>query len=405
MSFSMALMKTKAGDLRTNFTYRQLEVLNSVISSQKPENSLVGRIEYNIRLLRGTLTSGTFYEAGSGLEQKKEYSYVLVPAGQGQYTWIDYNNDGIKQLNEFEIAQFPDQATYIRVFTPTDQYIKAYTNQFTENLTIKPAVLWSGKSGWKKGLSMFSDQASYRIDRKTTDQKPEEAYNPFLKSVLDSSLVTLNSSFRNSFFFNQNDPVFGVDYNFQDIRGKSLLTTGFESRVNDFNELRIRWNLSKVFGLIADGKSGQKTNTSQFFAARNYVLPYLIGDGKFTIQPNTRFRLALDYIYTQKKNETEPGKESLQSHNLGAEMKYNTVGKGSLSAKLNFIQMNYSGAENSAVAYEMLDGLRAGKNATWGLSYQRTLSNNIQISISYEGRQSESTKTIHTGGASVRAFF
>jgi hypothetical protein len=405
MGFSMALVKNRKSELRTNLTYRELQVLNPALTATKPENSLVGRIDYNLRLWNGLLVSGTFYEAGSGLEQKKQYSYVQVPAGQGQYTWVDYNGDGIKQLNEFEIALFPDQATYIRVFTPTDQYIKAFTNQFSQNLLIKPAALWANKTGIKKMLSYLSEQATYRIDRKTTDQHPEEAYNPFLKSILDTALVTLNSSFRNSIFFNQNDPVFGVDMNFQDVRNKSLLTTGFESRVNDFYELRVRWNMNKTFGLILTGKDGQKSNTSQFFTSRNYQLNYLTPEAKLTMQPNLKFRVSVDYVYTEKKNNPENGTETVFSNNLGAELKYNILTKGSINLKLNYIQMNYNGSPNSAVAYEMLDGLKSGKNATWSLSYQRTLSNNIQVNITYDGRQSENSKMIHTGGASVRAFF
>ncbi|MFI5148105.1 MAG: hypothetical protein ACHQRM_00110 [Bacteroidia bacterium] len=405
LGFSLAVLKNKNNDLKTTVTYRQLEVLSTSLTSQKPENSLVGRIEYNLRLWQGLLTSNTFYEAGSGLEQKKEYSYVLVPAGQGQYTWIDYNGDGIKQLNEFEIALYPDQATYIRVFTPTDQYIKAYTNQFSQNLLLKPGARWTNKKGIKKGLSHFADQATYRVDRKTTSVDPVNAYNPFLKSILDTSLVTLNSSFRNTLFFNQNDPVFGIDLNFQDVRGKSLLTNGFETRLNDFYELRIRWNMNKTLGLIVTGKDGTKSNASQFFANRDYTLAYRGADPKLTYQPNNRFRLAFDYAYTEKKNNVDQGGETVFSSNLGAETKYNIVNKGSLTAKLNYIDLHYNGSPNSAVAYEMLDGLHPGKNVTWSVGYQRTLSNNIQVNITYEGRQSENIKTIHTGGATVRAFF
>jgi hypothetical protein len=405
MSFSMALMKNKASEFKTNITYRELQILNPNLTTQKPENSLLGRVEYNLRLWQGLVTANTFYEAGSGLEQKKEYSYILVPAGQGQYTWIDYNGDGIKQLNEFEIALYPDQATYIRVFTPTDDYIKAYTNQFSQNLLIKPGSRWATKKGIRKGLSHFVEQATYRIDRKTTDQDPLEAYNPFLKSIIDTSLVTLNSSFRNSIFFNQNNPVFGADLNYQDVRGKSLLTDGFETRLNDFYEMRIRWNLNKVLGLLVTGKEGDKTNASQFFASRDYDLTYITTDPKLTYQPNNRFRIAVDYAYTEKKNTPDFGGETVFSNNLGLEGKYNIVNKGSINMKLNYIDMRYNGSDNSPVAYEMLDGLHPGKNATWSVGYQRTLSNNIQVNITYEGRQSENTKTIHAGGATVRAFF
>jgi hypothetical protein len=39
------------------------------------------------------------------------------------------------------------------------------------------------------------------------------------------------------------------------------------------------------------------------------------------------------------------------------------------------------------------------------LSFQKTLANNLQISLNYIGRKSEGNKAIHTGGVQVRAFF
>jgi len=53
----------------------------------------------------------------------------------------------------------------------------------------------------------------------------------------------------------------------------------------------------------------------------------------------------------------------------------------------------------------MLNALKTGYNYTWELSYQRNLTNNIQISINYNGRKSPNSNIINIGGAQVRAFF
>jgi len=39
------------------------------------------------------------------------------------------------------------------------------------------------------------------------------------------------------------------------------------------------------------------------------------------------------------------------------------------------------------------------------LGFQKNMSNNIQISINYNGRKSEENKAIHTGSMQMRAFF
>ena len=58
-----------------------------------------------------------------------------------------------------------------------------------------------------------------------------------------------------------------------------------------------------------------------------------------------------------------------------------------------------------SLAYEMLDGLNPGKNATWNISAQRNLGRFMQLSLNYEGRKSEGATVVHEGGMQFRAFF
>ena len=350
-------------------------------------------------------SANTYYEVGSGQEVKKEFSYLQVPAGQGIYTWTDYNGDGIKQLNEFDVAVYKDQATYIRVYTPTNQTITVFTNQFSEAINLRPAVIWVNKKGVRKVISMFANQTTYRVDKKTTDNVLEHSYDPFYRSNGDTSLKTLNSSFRSSLFFNQLSPVFGIDLNYQDVRNRSLLTDGVDTRIAILREMKVRWNFTRIFSLNLGLSNGEKYSNSQFFTTRNYDVGYYGAEPKVNYQPTSSFRLSLAFKYVDKTNVIDLGGQHSVQQNYGLEMRYNVLQKGSLSAKANYIQLRYNDVATSPVAYEMLEGLKAGQNMTWNASYQQNLANNLTISFNYDGRKSEGTKVIHTGGAQVRAYF
>ena len=402
------LLHNRNSQFRITGSYRRLTIIDTNMTTQKPENTVVGRTEYNFSLLKGFISSNAFYEVGSGLEVKKEFIFLEVAPGQGVYIWVDYNGDGIKQLNEFEISPYPNEANYIKVWIPTDNYIATYTNQFSEVLTIKPAAKWNTKKGIRKIISRFSNQTAYRTDRKTTNGDLSTAYNPFLDDTKDNSLVTLNSSFRNTIYFNQTDPIFGMDFSYQDVRNKTLLENDTSTRENTFGALNVRWNLNRHWSIQDASKEGINQSTSKFFIANNYYILYYETEPKLSFQPSSAFRISVTYKYSQKQNliivEPNPQAKST-AQNFGGELKYNALNKGSLIVKANFIQVEYNDAENSPLAFQMLDGLKTGNNYTWSVGYSRTLANNIQLTLSYDGRQSPGIKTIHTGNAQVRAFF
>ena len=409
INLSGELAKNQHHQFRWNITYRKLEILNSAVTTQKADQSLLGRGEYQVNEWKGLLTGNILYEAGSGQEQKRDYAFLEVPPGRGEYTWIDYNNDGIQQLNEFEVALFQDQAKYIRIFTPTNQFIKANYNTFNYSININPrAVIDTRTPGkFKRLVGKINLQSSLQIAKKEIASGIVQL-NPFKTPLSDTSLISLNSVYVNSLSFNRFSTRWGIDLTNSRNSGKSLLTYGLESRsLNEWSS-RARVNISKSVQVDLTGKTGvnQLRTANAKFENRNYNINQLSLEPRVSFTRGTSMRLAAGYKYSNKKNQSGD-KETYSSNAINTEVKYNILQSGSILGKFTYSNISFApiANANSTVGYNMLDGLLPGKNFLWNIELTKRLANNLEINIQYEGRKPGEARVVHIGRASVRALF
>ena len=388
-----------------SFTYRSLRIIDSLLTPQRPEDTWLGRLEHDLTTLKGALRLNLFYELGSGLEQRREFIYVQVPAGQGTYVWIDYNGDGLKDLNEFEIANFTYEADYIRAYTQTNQYVRVFSNQLSTAFELRPSAVWADKKGFKGFMAKWSDMASYRTDRKTGSDRIESALDPFQLNPSDTALTAFTASLRNTVYYDRSGRKWSIDHSRQSDRTKSLLLNGFESRSRDADILHIRWNTTTKWTLEVEAETGRSTSRSDLLSGRTYAIDQRATRPKITWQPNTSMRISSQFKYIEKKNRAEFGGEQAIIQDLGMEMRWNAAGKGSIQVNANVVDIDYDGNVNSSLGNELLTGLKPGTNSTWALIIQRRLSDHLQVDLTYNGRRSEGTPVIHVGGAQVRAFF
>ena len=399
------LTKNKNEQVRINATYRNLQVVNANVTTQQADNSLLTRVEYTMHEWKNMVAGNVLYEVGSGQEQKRNYTYVAVPAGTGQYTWIDLNGDGIQQLNEFVIAQFPDQATYIRVFTPTNVYVKANYNTFNYSFTINPRMLYGNRAkGFKKVLSNMIFQSSLQLNQKELATGFVEL-NPFKNPLNDTSLISRSTIFVNSFSFNKLDPHWGFDISNNRNVSKALLAFGYQTQALKEWNLRTRWNISKAVLFNAVFKTGENYlySDNKSFVTGNYDIQQFSIAPELSYTRHANLRISLGYTYNPQKNAPAYGGETSFSNALIADAKYNLVQSTSLEARFTMNDLKYNGNTNTTVSYIMLDGLLPGKNYIWGLDLTRKLGSFLELNITYEGRKPGEGNVIHTGRASLRA--
>ena len=411
INFNAELLQSERHQLLFNATYRKLKVINKDLSKQNEDKTLLGRAEYLINEWKGLVTGNVLYELGTGQEQRRDIAYVEVPAGQGQYYWNDYDSNGVQSLNEFEVAQFPDQAKFIRILIPTNQFIKANYTTLNYAFGFNPKVLFDKKDakGFSKFISRFSWQTSMQKNKKSV-AKGDFEFNPFKYGVQDTALINLNTSFINTLSFNRASSKWGIDLSNLQNTGKNLLTYGYESRKQKDLIARLRYNIGTTLTLNVNSKKNLTALYTPSFDNRNYEITSTNTEPQLVFVKGTIFRIQGSYRYEQKKNAPLYGGQESVSNSVIMETKYNVFQNSSVSARFTYNAIQYTdkatnNKANTSVAYTMLDALLPGKNFLWSLDLTKRLLNNVELNFQYEGRKPAETKSIHTGRASLRALF
>jgi hypothetical protein len=97
--------------------------------------------------------------------------------------------------------------------------------------------------------------------------------------------------------------------------------------------------------------------------------------------------------------------QELKQQKFGLEYFYLKGDTHQISGSINVFLNDFVGDTNTPVAYQMLEGLQAGKNYTWNLLFSKKLSSFLNLNLNYLGRKSERSNTIHTGSIQLRALF
>lgn len=365
------------------------------------EKSLNSKIAYNQRLFDNFVSLGTIYETASGNIARQDYVYIETEPGQGFYTWIDYNNDGIKDFDEFEIAEFQDQANYLRVPLPNLRYIATQKVKWSQSLTLNAAP-WNSKSGFKKTLSHFQNQTFLNVVNEQQRIGNSFNLNPF--DLDENSLIGLSLNFRNSIYYNRNLQKYSWAYTYGTSRAKQQFFIGNQSNRTKLHQLEFAHKLSTYWLVDLIGKASKNNLETENFNNRNYEINALELNPKISYLYTKDQRFSVFYHYKHKENQIQ-SLEALNQQKFGLEYVYTSKKQNQLNLNFTAFFNDFSGNPNSPVGYQMLEGLQDGKNFTWSALYNQKLNSFLNLNLNYLGRKSENSKTIHTGSIQLRAIF
>lgn len=393
------LVQNKNTNISLYANYRTLKFTDTKLEN---ENSVNSRLQFNQKLFKQIVQWNTIFETNSGTLPQQDFTYVEVEPGQGTYTWIDYNNNGIQELEEFEIAQFQDLGKYIRVLLPNRVFIKTHQNRLSQTLIINPAQWSVSESKSKKFWSHFYNQTSYLIDRKLRREGNSFNLNPFENN--EENQLGLQLNFRNVFFLNRGKQHYTTSYTFLDNTTRTVLSIGFVENSLKSHQFNFNHKIADSWLVNLLSSFDNNESVSENFSSRNYNFDETRLNPKLSYLFNDNSSFDVFYQYAKKEN-TIGNLESLKQQKYGASFTLASSQKSAINGEFNYFSNVYSGNTNTPVAYQILEGLQPGKNFTWSLLAQKKLTDFLDLNLSYFGRKTETSKTIHSGSIQLKAYF
>lgn len=401
-NFLFTLSSSGPQKIQVDFNYR--ETRDRI--NQETVDQLQGRLTTTHRFLNNHVRNNMSLAISSGRELERAFIYVTVNTGEGTHTWRDENMDGIQDLNEFYEAINPDERQYIKLFTPTDEYITAFRNQYVHTLDISMPRAWKKQGGLKKTLSKVSYLINFNLDNKTGNTSLATRLNPYAAFQEDDEVISRRNRSRYTLFYNRTAAGLGLQLAYEALERRQLNINGFEAQ-NEGRWLgKLRLNLGEVYSVSMGIERATVDNSSDFLLSRNFDLNTWEVDPSLTWQPNRQFRLIGTYQWAKKENLAVEGNgENVRSTEWKGEMTYSRLQKGNLTTRLSLINNRFEGEANSFLGYTLLNGLQPGQNLVINVNWQQQLIEGLQMTLQYFGRKSGSDRLVHTGTFQLTAFF
>jgi len=393
------VIQNKNTNLSLYANYRTLKNTDKTIED---ENSINSRLQFNQKLFKQIIQWNTIFETNSGRLPQQDFTYVEVEAGQGTYTWNDYNENGIQELEEFEIAQFQDQGRFIRVLLPNRVFIKTHQNRLSQTLTFNPSQWSVSENKSKQFWSHFYNQTSYLIDRKVKREGSRFNLNPFNTNEEDQLGLQLN--FRNVLFFNRGKQRYTTSYTFLDNTTRQVLSVGFIENSLKSHQFNFNHKISENWLINMLSAFDNNESISENFTSKNFNFDEARFNPKLSYLFNDNSSFDMFYQYASKNN-TIGDMESLNQQKYGISFTLGNSQNSAINGEFNYFSNDYIGNPNTPVAYQILEGLQPGKNFTWSLLAQKKLTKFLDLNLSYFGRKTETSKTIHSGSIQLKAYF
>jgi len=390
------LIKTKSATLLGYINYRKLDYIN-----KKDVASINSKLTYRQQLFNQLISLQSNFKNTSGNLAQQEYTYIETEPGQGYYTWIDYNENNIQELDEFEIAQYADQANYLRIALAHLKYIPTQEAALQQRIQINFSK-WSNKNGFKKLVSHWYNEFNIlaKNNRKRTDRLVN--LNPF--DAENTNTLGMQFNLRNALIFNRGKAHYTTAYNYTQSKQKIMQSFGNQYNKIKLHQIVFKHKVKENWQLGCTATQSDNTSQNSSFANRNYQLFEQSIAPNLSYFFNAKHWIKATYTKTNKNNKIGD-LESLKQQQITLNYSYTNTKQSVFSVEIKALQNNFNGTNYSVVGYQMLAGLQPDNNMIWSLLWSKKINSYLFLNLHYNARANTFSPTIHNGNVQLRAHF
>ncbi|SMG49104.1 hypothetical protein SAMN05661096_03560 [Marivirga sericea] len=392
----------QAHKLSTNFLRRSIQQRSD---SAQSEQYLQGGLNWQSSFWNDNIIQNLSFQTGTGRVLQRSYFFMEVAIGIGTHSWSDLNENGEQELNEFfeDETDYGDR-NYVKVLTMGNDYQTAFINDLQYQLRWKMPVGWSKSNNLLQYLGKLSGSFNANLDTKNTFEDWKDRISPF-NIRENENILSSRNLWKSNFFYNRGGKAF-LESGWSESNRKQLLLDGFEGMdrssfhfsgtFNAFND----WNLSTLYKSMQNKSFSDRVEERDYQFSSEAVIPSIMWQG------NNNLRVRVSYKNENKWSPDEAIGGEVLVNSLEISNKLIQSDKGILESKISYVSVVSKLEDNqSPLAYEMFEGLRAGRNYVWNVSLRRKIIGDLNLIIQYIGRKSEEQKTIHNGSVQLTALF
>lgn len=349
------------------------------------------------------ISGQVFYEANTQRRALLQEAYIEVGAELGQYVWIDSNENGVQEIDEFFLELSPNEGTFIRQYLPSDQLFPVIDLKARARNELKPFQRIASANTVLKEILLRS-----RIDiseNSTTDE---------LRDVYLLKLSTFrndSTTIQGRLFWEQEIDLFSgtrkVDMIFGYNEAKSLnqRTTDSQKSFSSSLYTNSSFQLSERSRLNTDLISSSNTSKSNQLSSRNFDIKSYTIIPSFETTINRSWQTSFSFSYSSKEDRLPVEKVKAKIVKITNSHRAFLFRKLQGNVRLELRNARVEGKSSTLGDYELTEGTGLGTNLIWAFSGNYRVNNLIRLSFNYDGRTVQNLPNIHTVKLVVSAVF